>query len=185
MENPSEFSRNETIAKYNIRTNMNKTIKIKPHHFIDIITSFSAERVILKPHYYYHNVHSISKTILENRNTLLEIDLGADDICEPCIHNINGVCDDMLDISNRPKVPPLKREWNLMLDTRWCKRLGIDQGTIISVIEFCSLLEEGSNNLMEIYKENKKEHTIEREVRLKKGLKKYLTLSVLYNYETE
>ena len=164
---------------------MNNIIKIKPHHFIDIITSFSADRVILKPHYYYHNVHSISKIILENRNTLLEIDLGADDICKPCIHNINGICDDMLDISNRPKVPPLKREWNLILDTRWCKRLGIDQGTVISVIEFCSLLEEGSNNLAEIYKENKKEHTIERETRLKKGLKKYLTLSVLYNYETE
>ncbi len=170
---------------YDIRTIMNNIIKIKPHHFIDIITSFSADRVILRPHYYYHNVHSISKTILENRNTLLEIDLGADDICKPCIHNINGICDDMLDISNRPKVPPLKREWNLILDTRWCKRLKIDQGTIISVLEFCELLEEGANNLLEIYKENKREHTIEREINLKKGLKKYLTLSVVYNYETE
>ncbi len=161
---------------------MNYIIKIKPHHFIDIITSFYADRVILKPHYYYHNVHSISKTILENRNTLLEIDLGVDDICKPCIHNINGVCDDMLDISNRPKVPPLKREWNLILDTRWCERLKIDQGTIISVLEFCMLLEEGANNLLEIYKENKREYTIEREIHLKKGLKKYLTSSVIYNY---
>jgi len=164
---------------------MNNIIKIKPHHFIDIITSFSADRVILKPHYYYHNVHSISKTILENRNTLLEIDLGTDDICKPCIHNINGICDDMLDISNRPKVPQLKREWNLILDTRWCKRLKIDQGTIISVLEFCELLVEGSNNLLEIYKENKREHNIEREINLKKGLKKYLTAGVVYNYETE
>ena len=164
---------------------MNNIIKIKPHHFIDIISSFSADRVILKPHYYYHNVHSISKTILENRNTLLEIDLGTDDICKPCIHNINGICDDMLDISNRPKVPQLKREWNLILDTRWCKRLKIDQGTIISVLEFCELLVEGSNNLLEIYKENKREHNIEREINLKKGLKKYLTAGVVYNYETE
>jgi hypothetical protein len=164
---------------------MNNVIKIKPHHFIDIITSFSADRVILKPHYYYHNVHSISKKILENRNALLEIDFGDDDICKPCIHNINGICDDMLDISNRPKVPPLKREWNLILDKRWCKRLKIDQGTIISVLEFCELLEEGSNNLLEIYKENKREHTIEREIHLKKGLKKYLISGVIYNLETE
>ena len=164
---------------------MNNIIKIKPHHFIDIITSFSADRVILRPHYYYHNVHSISKIILENRNTLLEIDLGADDICKPCIHNINGICDDILDISNRPKVPPFKRKWNLILDRRWCKRLKIDQGTIISVLEFCKILKETTNNLLEIYKENKRENTIEREINLKKGLKKYLTSSVVYNYETE
>ena len=160
---------------------MNNKIKIKPHHFIDIITSFSADNVILEPHDYQHNVHSISKTILENRNALLEIDLGADDICKPCIHNIDGVCDDILDISNRPEVPRLKREWNLILDKRWCKRLKIDQGKIISVLEFCELLKEGSNNLLEIYKENNRENTIQREINLKKGLKKYLTSSVVYN----
>jgi len=160
---------------------MNTIIKIKPHHFIDIITSISADKVILEPHHYQHNVHSISKKILENRNTLLEIDLGDDDICNPCIHNINGICDDLLDISNRPKVPPLKREWNLILDKRWCKRLKVDQGAIISVLEFCELLEDGSNNLLEIYKENNRENTIEREINLKKGLKKYLTSSVAYN----
>jgi len=160
---------------------MNSIIKIKPHHFIDIITSFSVDRVILEPHDYQHNVHTISKTILENRNTLLEIDLGADDICTPCIHNIDGICDDILDISNRPKVPPLKREWNLILDKRWCKRLKIDQGVIISVLEFCALLEDGSNNLLEIYKENKRENTIKREINLKKGLKKYLASSVTYD----
>ena len=160
---------------------MNNKIKIKPHHFIDIITSFSADNVILEPHDYQHNVHSISKTILENRNALLEIDLGADDICKPCIHNIDGVCDDILDISNRPEVPRLKREWNLILDKRWCKRLKIDRGEIISVLEFCELLEDGSNNLLEIYKENNRENTIQREVNLKKGLKKYLSSSVAYN----
>ena len=160
---------------------MNNKIKIKPHHFIDIITSFSADNVILEPHDYQHNVHSISKTILENRNALLEIDLGADDICKPCIHNTDGVCDDILDISNRPEVPRLKREWNLILDKRWCKRLKIDRGEIISVLEFCELLEDGSNNLLEIYKENNRENTIQREVNLKKGLKKYATSSVVYN----
>ena len=130
-------------------------MNIKPHHFIDIITSFSAERVILEPHVYHHNVHSISKTILENRNTLLEIDLSADDICKPCIHNIDEICDDILDISNRPKVPPLKRKWNIILDKRWCKRLKIDQGVIISVLEFCALLEDGSNNLWKSIKKTK------------------------------
>lgn len=156
-------------------------IRIKPHHFIDIITSFSADRIILEPHDYGHNVHSISKTILENRDTLLEIDLSTDEICKPCIHNIDGICDDILDISNRPKVPQLKREWNLILDKRWCKRLKIDQGEIISALDFCKRLEVSSNNLLEIYHENNRENTIEREIKLKKGLKKYLESSVIFN----
>lgn len=157
-------------------------IKIKPHHFIDIITSFSTDRIILGPHDYGHNVHSVSKTILENRDTLLEIDLGADDICKPCIHNMDGICDDVLDNSNRPKVPQLKREWNLILDKRWCKKLKIDQGEIISALDFCKLLITGSNNLLEIYHENNRENTLEREIKLKKGLKKYLESSFTSNF---
>lgn len=164
---------------------MNNTIRIKPHHFIDIITSFSAEKVRLRPHKYNHHVHSISKIILENRNALLEIDLGDDAICKPCIHNIHGICDDVLDISNRPEVPRLKRDWNLILDKRWSKKLKLDQGVIISVLEFCALLEEESNNLLEIYKENNREHTVQREINLKKGLYKYLNSNVLYSFETE
>ncbi len=164
---------------------MNKSIKIKPHHFIDIITSFSADKLLLKPHYYKHEVHSVSKAILENRDLVLQIDLGADNICKPCLHNIEGICDDTLDISNRPKVPSLKREWNLILDKRWCKRLKIEQGDRISVLDFCERLINGSNNLLEIYKENNKENTFQREINLKKGLQNYITSSVVYAEEIE
>ncbi len=164
---------------------MNKSIKIKPHHFIDIITSFSADKLLLKPHYYKHEVHSVSKAILENRDLVLQIDLGADNICKPCLHNIEGICDDTLDISNRPKVPSLKREWNLILDKRWCKRLKIEQGDRISVLDFCERLINGSNNLLEIYKENNKENTFQREIKLKKGLQNYITSSIVYAEEIE
>lgn len=64
---------------------MKKYIKIKPHHFIDIITSFSTDKVLFKPHHYKHQVRYVSKEILENKNLILEIELGANDICEPCI----------------------------------------------------------------------------------------------------
>jgi len=160
---------------------MDKSIRIKPHHFIDIITSFSKDKLLLKSHEYRHHVHSITKEVIENRDLILKIELNADDICEPCIHNMKGICDDTLDISNRPKVPSLKREWNLILDKRWCKRLKLEQGDIISVSDFCELLKEGSNNLLEIYKENDKENTIKREINLKIGLQKYLASSINYS----
>ncbi len=61
----------------------------------------------------------------------------------------------------------------------------IEQGEIISVLEFCKLLNEGSNNLVDIYKENNLENTIKRELNLKKGLRKYLTSNVVYFEEIE
>lgn len=159
---------------------MENLIRIKPHHFIDVITSFSANELVIKPHKYNHHVHLVTKKIVENKDLILEIELGADDICMPCIHNNKGICDDMLDISNRPKVPSMKREWNLILDKRWCKRLNLEQGERITALDFCILLKDSSNNLLEIYKENDKENTVKREINLKIGLKKYLTSNVNY-----
>jgi len=164
---------------------MRDIIRIKPHHFIDVITSFSANELVLEPHNYNHHVHLVTKEILKNKNLILEIELGTDDICEPCIHNINGICDDTLDISNRPKVPPLKRDWNLILDKRWCKRLNLAQGDRLSAIKFCELLKEGSKNIMEIYKENNKENTTKREEKLRIGLQKYVASEVVYIEESE
>jgi len=159
---------------------MNNIIKIKPHHFIDIITSLASDKIILKPHIYGHEVHSITKIIINNRNLILEIELHADDICQPCVHNNSGICDDTIDTSHRPKAPSLKREWNLIIDNRWCKRLKIKQGDKIPILKFCNLLKENSNNIFEIYKEVKKDYTMKRESNLKKGLKKYLELNIEY-----
>ncbi len=163
---------------------MNNSIKIKPHHFIDIITSFSKDKILLTPHPYGHRVHSISKRIINDMNLISEIELGSDNICQPCIHNIKGTCDDTIGTSYRPKAPHLKRDWNLIIDKRWCERLKIKQGDKITILKFCNLLKENLNNITEIYKEVPKEKTIERENNLKKGLKKYLDLNVEYIDET-
>ncbi len=153
---------------------MKDSVKIKPHHFIDIITSFASENIVLKPHPYGHSVHSISKRIIQDKNLILEIELQADDICAPCIHNINGLCDDTIDTSHRPKAPSLKREWNLIIDERWCKRLDIKQGDKISSLEFCNRLKKNGDDISDIYAEVPKEDTAKREDNIKKGLKKYL-----------
>lgn len=157
---------------------MNDIIRIKPHHFIDIMTSFADDEIILKPHPYGHNVHSVSKRIINNRNLVLQIELHADDICNPCIHNIDGICNDTIDTTNRPQAPSLKREWNLLIDNRWCKRLKIKHGDKITALKFCELINENPNDILEIYKEVNKAHTVNREINLRKGLKKYLAAQV-------
>ena len=100
-----------------------QAIRIKPHHFVDILTAVGAGREAFDPHPYGHAVHLVARAILANPDVLLEIDLGADDICAPCDHNLHGRCDDTIDTSYRPQAPPSKLEWNLRIDRRWCERL--------------------------------------------------------------
>ena len=149
-------------------------IRIKPHHFVDVITSFSAEDLTFKPSSYGHAVHTVSEQILRNRDVLLEMELGADDICAPCKHNINGLCDDTIDTSFRPEAPSSKREWNLIIDKRWCERLNLQQGDRITAKKFCERLQANTDDITDIYREIPVERTAERLRKLRAGIEKFL-----------
>jgi len=153
---------------------MKDSVSIKPHHFIDIITKFGAGTLVFTPHPYGHAVHSVAEYILNNRDTLLEMELGADDICEPCVHNIDGLCDDTIDTSNRPDAPSSKRAWNLLIDSRWCERLDILQGTILSARQFCELVRDCAGDITDIYREIPPDLTAERARKLNKGIELFL-----------
>ena len=154
---------------------MKDAIYIKPHHFVDIITSFGAGKVRFEPHHYGHAVHIVAAQILSNRDALLEIELGADDICKPCKHNINGLCEDTIDTSFRPRAPSLKREWNLIIDQRWCERLKIKQGDRLTARELCERLRDYAGEITDIYREIPTNLTAERASKLKEGIKEFLS----------
>jgi hypothetical protein len=147
---------------------------IKPHHFVDIITSYGGGNVAVTPHPYGHDVHRVTALILDNHDIILSIELGADDICKPCIHNINGLCDDTIDTSYRPEAPTLKREWNLLIDCRWCRRLSIIQDDRMSARELCEHLRDNAGDITDIYREIPAHLTAERARKLNEGIKKYL-----------
>ena len=153
---------------------MEDIIYIKPHHFVDIITSFGAGEVTFEPHPYGHAVHIVAARVLSDRDILLEMELGADDICKPCKHNINGLCDDTIDTSFRPEAPSSKREWNLLIDRRWCERLKIKQGDRLTAKEFCERLRDLSGDITDIYLEVPANLTAERANKLKEGIRKFL-----------
>lgn len=153
---------------------MHNIIYIKPHHFIDIITDIGTGKKIFTPHPYGHAVHAIAEEIINNKNTILIMELGADDICKPCIHNVDGLCDDTIDTSFRPNAPSLKREWNLLIDNRWCERLNISQGDRFSAVEFCEKIQHHSGNITDIYREIPPERTAERARKLNSGIKIFL-----------
>ena len=145
-------------------------IRIKPHHFIDIITSFGDGKSTFEAHPYGHAVHTVATRILGAREVLLEMELGADDICRPCQHNIDGICDDTIDTSFRPDAPSSKGEWNLIIDRRWCERLRLRQGTRLTAREFCDRLRDYAGDITDIYREIPPEMTADRAQKLKAGV---------------
>jgi len=154
---------------------MNDVISIKPHHFIDILTEYGAGRETWQPHPYRHAVHTVAQKILANHDAVLEMNSGIDDICKPCVHNINGKCDDMIDTSYRPQAPPAKHDWNLLIDNRWYARLGLTDGDRLTAREFVIRLRDAiSNGIDDIYREIPADMNARRLANLKAGIAKFL-----------
>ena len=149
-------------------------IAIKPHHFVDIVTALGDERVEFLPHPYGHAVHTVAQDILANRDIALRIELNADDICLPCCHNIQGLCDDTIDTSFRPQAPASKREYNLLIDRRWAQRLGVRQNDELTVRELCSRIRDCVNDIANIYWETPAERNAARQAKLQKGISVFL-----------
>ena len=153
---------------------MQNLIRIKPHHFVDIITSFGGGQRTFEPSPHGHAVHTVSERILSDRAVTLELVLGMDDICAPCRNNQGGVCVDTIDISYRPLAPSSKGAWNERIDLRWFERLGLKEGDQLTSSEFCRIVRERFGDIYEIYREIPRDMTAERERKLMKGISFYL-----------
>ena len=153
---------------------MSRLILIKPHHFVDIITAFGDGRTTFEPHPYGHAVHVVAEEILRHRDAALQVELNADDICAPCRHNVDGLCDDVIDTSFRPAAPSSKREWNLLIDRRWCERLRIGQGDTFTARELCRRIRDAAGDITDIYREIPAERTADRQRKLREGIGLFL-----------
>jgi hypothetical protein len=149
-------------------------LSIKPHHFVDIITALGAGQMQFEPHPYGHAVHSVAAEILANPGVQLRIDLGADRICQPCCHNVDGLCDDTIDTSFRPLAPTSKREWNLLIDHRWCARLGLRPDDRLTARELGVLIRDRAGDITDVYREIPPQRTAQRQSKLKAGIARFL-----------
>ena len=149
-------------------------IRLKPHHLVDIVMALGAGQERFQPHPYGHAVHTVAHRVLGDSGTVMRIELGADDICQPCRHNIQGACDDRIDNSWCPRAPSSKRLWNLRLDRRWCRRLGLRRGDRLTVGEFFRLLRQRAGDLADIYREIPTDRVAIRAENLRRGLDRLL-----------
>ncbi len=153
---------------------MSEPIRIKPHHFIDIIRDYGAGEVSSEPHPYGHAVHLVAARIVSDPDTPLVMELGADDICQPCRHNIAGLCDDTIEAPFGRGAPISKREHNLALDDRWCERLGLEQGDRLTAREFCERLREAAGDITDMYREEPPANAAARGRSIREGIAKVL-----------
>jgi hypothetical protein len=149
-------------------------IPIKPHHFVDIICDLGSGELTFEPSPYGHAVHLVARRLFAERDTLLVIELGPDAICEPCIHNIQGLCDDTIDTSHRPTAPRSKREYNLLMDQRWCERLGVNQDDRLSARHLCERLRDRAGDIGDIYREEPADLTASRARNLRRGIAAFI-----------
>jgi hypothetical protein len=149
-------------------------ITIKPHHLVDIISDYGVGRTASGPNPYNHDVPRVTAAVLGDPGLLLAIEIGADDICRPCIHNVQGICDDVLGPDLGPDAPGLKRELNLLLDQRWCERLGLSQGDSLIAREMCERIRARMGDIRDIYRELPPSYGEEKARALRMGLAKYL-----------
>jgi hypothetical protein len=150
-------------------------IRIKPHHFVDIVTAVGSGKRSFEPHPYGHALHLVAQKILEDPGICLEIEMGADDICRPCVHNVEGICDDFIDISYRPEAPASKSAWNSLIDQRWCVLLGLRQSDRLSARDFCSHLRRMDQTVMaEVYREIPTKRVAQRLEDLRAGILAFL-----------
>ncbi len=149
-------------------------LTVKPHHFVDILADYGLGQVPSGPNPYHHDVPRVTAVVLDDPDVLLRIEMGADAICQPCVHNVGGLCDDTLDPSHGPHVSRLKRELNLLLDQRWCARLGLSQGEQLTARELAERIRDRRGDPRDIYRELPPSYGEDRARALSLGLAKYL-----------
>jgi len=71
---------------------------LRPHHLLDIVTEYGAGTTF-EPHPYGHAVHTCAEVVLNDLDTEVQFVVAADFICAPCVHLVDGVCDDVVDLS--------------------------------------------------------------------------------------
>lgn len=136
-------------------------IKIKPHHFIDIIKLYgSGIENFIPDKNYNHDFYRITNIVVSNINSKLYITTDADDICAPCKYiNKLGICNDSMKSLEHMES---KYQWNMILDKRIIEFMNLSTEKTYSIKELCNIVYENKFKIYDVWKEENKEITDKR-----------------------
>jgi hypothetical protein len=146
-----------------------KQIKLRIHHFFDIIRDFGAGKEF-QPHLYHHSYHTVANIILNDPFHKIDVVIGSDSVCKGCIKLAGSVCTDI--ITHRTDFTG-KEKFNNYLDARIMEVCGIKVNNIETPASLIRLSEKYISNIHFIYTGNDKEHTEIRRMNVLKGVDFY------------
>jgi hypothetical protein len=145
---------------------------IRIHHFFDIIRDLRTGEKIIPDTNYKHSYHSVANTLRDSPDIKMKIVIGADSVCDGCIHNLNGICDDPLTIK---KGFSMKYDYNNWLDKRILGIYNLSEGQVITPAKICKSADKYIDNIYNIYVVDSKEDVDVRKKEFIEGLKFYST----------
>lgn len=114
-------------------------LELRPHHLIDILRDYGKRRVF-EPHPYGHQVHTVAACVRDDLDIEIDFVIGADSICEGCIHlQPDTSCDDVL---AQLDPAPSKQAYNDALDARVFETLGLEPGCRMTARGFFQVVAE-------------------------------------------
>lgn len=150
-------------------------IRIKPHHFLDIIKLYGKGIEKFVPDKKYnHNFYGVANEIVAAHQTEVTITSGEDDICSTCIYlGEDKKCTDRIfHIAGIDS----KNEWNEILDHRIMQYVQISEGSRYSAHALCKILFLKKEIIYIVWDEESKPDTESRYEAFCKGAKKYLSI---------
>ncbi|MBL4932028.1 hypothetical protein [Clostridium paridis] len=150
-------------------------IKIKPHHFLDIIKLYGKGIDKFVPdEIYKHSFYSVANEIIKNHQAIVQITVNEDDICRTCkCINEKGLCTDKI---NHIEVINSKDEWNKILDKRIIEYAGLQEESEYLAHDFCTILYLIRENIKDIWREETEDLRNQRYENFCIGAKKYLEI---------
>lgn len=146
-----------------------KPLRLRIHHFYDIIRDFSKKEAIL-PHPYGHSYHKVAALIWENSELEIEIIVDCDDICTGCEQLKNDTCEDLID---HRKDFVSKHSFNNFIDYRIMEACLIQEGNTLTPNELCRKAKLYLEEIDWVYKGNDPDHTEKRKMNVLLGLSRY------------
>lgn len=146
------------------------TVKIKPHHFMDIIKLYGSGITEFVPdEKMKHDFYKVANQIIQCPETRLELTIYGDDICLPCVKYERECMDPLTHIQGFMR----KNTYNQTLDTRIIDLYHLENKEY-SAFELCSILLNDKDNIFDVWKEEDDSVTQKRYSLFVTGAKLYL-----------
>lgn len=131
---------------------MHDVIRIKPHHFIDLLAAIGEGRVVFMPNPAGNADFLVAHKLAKNPHSRLQIVLEeADDVCYPCQYHVQGTCRGRIDTAFLPDETVSLQPLPCRIDHRWCEYLQLDERDTLSAPELCRRIQSQAEGIAGVY----------------------------------